>query len=51
MIESRSHVGVYHYFRGFSIEKVSAFADTMNVETCHKTHMLNVVLNRECIIE
>ena len=45
MIESRSHVGVYHYFRGFSIEQVSDFADTMNVEICHPTHVLYVVLH------
>ena len=40
VIESRRHVGVYHYLRGFPIEKVSDFADAMNVEICHATHMI-----------
>ena len=51
MIESRSHVGVYHYFRGFSIEQVSDFADAMNVEICHTTHVLYVVLHGKGIVE
>ena len=33
MIESQSHVGIYHYFRGFFIE-VADFADVMNMEIC-----------------
>ena len=51
MIESRSHVGVYHYVRGFSIEQVSDFADAMNVEICHTTHDMYVVLHSKNIVE
>ena len=50
MIESRSHVGVYHYIRSFSIENVSDFANAMNVEMFHTTHMLYVVLHGNGIV-
>ena len=50
MIDSRSHVGVYHYFRGFSIEKLSDFADAMNLEiekTVPRFQLCIQLLNRE----